>query len=277
MPTSQPPMPNFLIIGAARAATRWLRFNLNQHPDVYMPPYPLDYFASGVPPFDGPPFGDARRQPREGGRWYRLQFTAAEDQPCVGEASAGYLAGINNPGAVAARIDERLPGVRLIAMVRHPVDRLYSAFARAVQTGYLPVGTDLVDLVEREDPRVQTLDLEGGSRYALLLYPYLKRFGDRLLVLRHDEIPRDPGGVYDDALRHLGLAPGFRPARLDRVLFAGHAEALVPPLDDNLRRILYRRFRADVEELQELLDWDLAQWDPGPPAFSEAASSPDTP
>ncbi len=277
MPSSQPPLPNFLIIGAARCATRWLRFNLNQHPDVFMPPFPLDYFAPGVPPFEGPPFGDARRQPREGGRWYRLQFTAAEDQACVGEASGGYLARINGPGSVGERIDDTLPDVRLIAVVRHPVDRMYSAFAQAVQTGYLPVGTDLVELVERGDPRAEMLDLEWGSRYSLLLHPYLKRFGDRLLVLRHDDIRRDPGAVYDAALRHVGAAPGFRPAQLDRVLFAGHGEGLVGPLDDTQRRLLYRRFRADVEELEELLDWDLREWDPGPAPFNEAASSPDTP
>ena len=97
MPSTQPPLPNFLIIGAARCATRWLRFNLNLHPDVFMPPYPLDYFAPGVPPFEGPPFGDARRRVREGGRWYRLEFTAAYDQPFVGEASPSYLARDQRP------------------------------------------------------------------------------------------------------------------------------------------------------------------------------------
>ncbi len=275
--SSQPPLPNFLIIGAPRCATRWLRFNLNQHPDVFMPPYPLDYFAPGVPPFEGPPFGDARRRPRQGGRWYRLQFTAADDQPYVGEASAGYLARINGPGSVGERIDDTLPGVQLVAIVRQPVDRLFSAFARAVQTGYLPVGSDLVELVEAGDPRVEALDLEWGSRYALLLHPYVKRFGDRLLVLRYEDICRDPGGVYDRALRHVGLPPGFRPPQLDRVLFAGHAEGLVAPLEDRERRLLYRRFRADVEELQELLGWDLSEWDPGPAPFIAAASSPDTP
>ncbi len=270
-------MPNFLIIGAARAATRWLRFNLNQHPDVFLPPYALDYFAPSVPAFEGPPFDDARRLPREGGRWYRLQFTGAEDQPCVGEASPGYLAWTNGPAAVAARIDDRLPGVRLIALVRQPVDRLHSAFARAVETGHLPVGSDLVQLVEGEDPRVEALDLEWGSRYGLLLYPFVKRFGARLLVLRHDDVARDPAAVYDAALRHIGAAPGFRPAQLGRVLFRGHADGLVEPLDDIRRRRLYRRFRSDVEELQELLDWDLSAWDPGPAPFSGTASSPGRP
>ena len=175
------------------------------------------------------------------------------------------------------RIDNTLPGVRLIAVVRQPVERLYSAYARAVQTGHLPVGTDLVELVESGDPRVETLDLEGGGRYAIDLHPYVKRFGDRLLVLRHDEIRRDPGAVYDAALRHIGATTDFRPAQLDRVLFAGRPNGLVAPLDDDQRRRLYRRFRADVEELQELLDWDLSAWDPGPAPFTVAVSSPDTP
>ena len=33
-----PPLPSFVIIGAPGCATRWLRFNLDRHPEIYAPP-----------------------------------------------------------------------------------------------------------------------------------------------------------------------------------------------------------------------------------------------
>jgi hypothetical protein len=272
MSSSTPPQPTFLIIGAARCATRWLRFNLNQHPDVFLPAVPLDYFAPGIPPFEGPPFDDARRSVRQGVRWYRLQFVAVEDQPVVGEASPGYLAQLNRPGGVAERIDEALPGVKLVAVVRHPVDRMYSALLRAIQTGLLPVGTDLVELVRSGAPEVETLDLIGGGQYAINLHPYVRRFGDRLLILRTEDVRDHPDESYARVLAHIGAEPGFQPDGLERVRFASRNEAMAPPLDDQARRQLFRHFRADVEELEVLLDWDLSDWDPGPAPFSAPAS-----
>jgi hypothetical protein len=264
--------PNFLIIGAARCANGWLRYNLGQHPEVYLPTVPLDYFAAGVPPFEGPPFGDARRRVGSSRRWYRLQLTGAEDRPLVGEASAGYLARVNRPGAVSAAIDAALPGVKLIALVRSPVERLYSAFARAVQTGHLPVGTDLVELIDGGGSAVEQLDLIGGGDYAPNLHPYLSRFGDRLLVLRVDDLRADPVATYDTALAHLGASPGFRPDGLERVRFASRVDGLVPPLDLATRRHLYRWYRRGVEDLETMLGWDLSGWDPGPDLVSPASS-----
>ena len=196
----------------------------------------------------------------------------------MGEASPGYLARVNSPGSVGERIDETLPGVRLIAMVRQPVDRLYSAFARAVQTGYLPVGTDLVELVESGDRPGR--DPGPGGRAAATPSTCTRTSSGSATgcwCCATTTSGRDPGAVYDAVLRHIGATPGLPAAALDRVLFAGRAQGLVAPLDDAQRRRLYRRFRADVEELEELLDWDLSAWDPGPAPFSAAASSPDTP
>ena len=44
---SEPPLPSFLIIGAQRGATRWLRSNLSQHPQIFMPPFDLGFFDDG--------------------------------------------------------------------------------------------------------------------------------------------------------------------------------------------------------------------------------------
>jgi hypothetical protein len=268
-----PALPTFLIIGASRSGSRWLRFNLSRHPDVFLPPHALDYFAPAVPAFEGPPFGDARRTPRGGRRWYELQFVPADEAPCRGECSPGYLARANRPATTAVRIDEALPEVRLLAVVRQPVDRMYSAMVRAIATGRLPVGTDLVELVESNGPEVEALDLVGGGAYTTDLYPFVKRFGPRLAVFTLDEIAARPDQVYRAALDHIGASPDFVPPDLERVLFSnGPRPELAPELDLASRQRLYHRFRTEVDELEVLLDRDLSAWDPGPMPFSLPAS-----
>ena len=46
---SIPPFPSFFLIGAERCGVRWLRFNLDQHPDICAPPLDLHYFANAGP------------------------------------------------------------------------------------------------------------------------------------------------------------------------------------------------------------------------------------
>ena len=43
---SLPEKPTFIIIGAHRCATRWLRINLGHHPDVFTLPHEADYFSN---------------------------------------------------------------------------------------------------------------------------------------------------------------------------------------------------------------------------------------
>ena len=42
-----PPLPTFLIIGAQKSATRWLRLNLGLHPDVFTARGELEFFNNG--------------------------------------------------------------------------------------------------------------------------------------------------------------------------------------------------------------------------------------
>ncbi len=268
-----PSLPTFLIIGASRSATRWLRFNLSRHPDVFLPPHPLDYFAPGLASGEGAPFRDARRTARGGRRWYELQFAPADEAPCRGECSPSYLARVNRPATTAARIDEALPEVKLLAVVRQPVDRMYSEMVRAIATGRLPRGTDLLELVESGRPEVEALDLVGGGCYTTDLYPYVKRFGSRLAVFTLDDIVARPDEVYRRSLDHIGASPDFVPADLERVLFSHDPDAdLAPALDLVQRQRLYHLFRSEIEELEVLVDRDLSAWDPGPMPFTLPAS-----
>ncbi len=260
-----PTLPNFVVAGVAGCATRWLRFHLNQHPEVFVPSFPLDFFAEGIPPFEGPPFGDARRHAREGLRWYRHQFMVPEGIPCVGDVSPSYLAAVNRPAVIAERIDEVLPDVRVVVMVRQPVERMYVTVVEQAKRGVLPPDPDLFALVRDQDPVVEELDLVGGGLYAQNLLPFQERFGDRLLVVVHDDVLADPAAVYRRVLAHIGADPDVEAPDLARQIFDDPGVTQPHPLTSDQARRLFDIFRGDVEELEAVLDRDLSAWDPGPP------------
>ena len=69
MPASKAPLPTFLIIGAQKSGTRWLRINAGCHPNVYTAPDETRFFHS-----------PARFQSL-GVEWYRAQFSGWAGEP----------------------------------------------------------------------------------------------------------------------------------------------------------------------------------------------------
>jgi hypothetical protein len=245
-------LPTFLVIGAERAATRWLRNNLALHPDIHLPWPTEPYFAART----------------VGGslRGYGLQFLDAGDDAVVGEVSPEYLRSWN-PSGVSQRIHQTMPDVRLVAIVRQPVDRLVSAHLHHVLHGRISTKVPLFDLIRDGAPEVDRYDLVGSGRYAINLYPFRRRFRDQLLVVFVDDIVDDPTKVYDQVLQHIGAPVGFVPPHLDRVLYSNAHTRWneSSQLDDEQRRILHMLYRADIEELEAMCGRYLPSWDPGPP------------
>ena len=259
MGSSQPPLPTFVIIGAQKSGTRWLRLNLGHHPDVYAAPTEIEFF------------NNAKRFETLGVEWYRQQFHGWSGERFVGEATPGYMFWHHGPASKAERIQEVVPDVRLIAILRNPIDRAQSALIHHVEFKTLPKDADLIDLVRRTPPERDPLGLITGGWYAASLEPFQERFDDQLLVLLHDDIDDDPRGVYDHALRHVGAAPDFMPSQLERVRFSNQQGASRRPdgareLTLDQRRELYEYFTADIERLERMLGRDLSLWEPDRPS-----------
>jgi hypothetical protein len=252
MRSSRPPLPGFIIIGAQKSATRWLRVNLGSHPEVYAAPSELGFFDHTT------------RFNRGGVAWYREQFADWGGKPIVGEATPGYMMWRNNPGVVAPRIREAVPDVRLIAVLRDPVDRANSAMIHHIKQERVPPSSTLLDLVKRRTPEADRMGLISGGWYAAALAPYLRLFGEQLLVLLYDDVKGDPVDVFEQAVRHVGATPGFQPPDLDEIVFSNRQGEpsgrwdLSP--DDRLE--LYEFFRDDLRQLEQLIDRDLSLWEP---------------
>jgi hypothetical protein len=274
-------LPTFLIIGAQKAATTTLYEVLRQHPDVFMPDLKeTNYFIEQ---------GNLAR----GQAWYESLFDGAGDALHRGEASPGYTMFPHFRGA-PARAAAIVPEVRLIYVIRHPVDRMRSAWTH--HTGEGLEDRDL-EYALREHAHYQLV-----SCYGLQVAQWLAEFPrEQLLVLRLDDIRDDPGGTLDRVLAHLGLPAGWRPAdlghswntsagktmpprwlraaagvarRLGRErlavrfgplsrVFGRFARPITPDavaLDPDLEIALRDLFRADLVRLRSLVDPELDVW-----------------
>ena len=104
-------LPNFIIIGAAKAGTTALYEYLGEHPDVFVSPVKeTNFFSSGHP------IGTQDE--------YEAQFAGVRGERAIGEASVQYIASKN----AAAQMRDQLPDVKLIAMLRNPADRAFSHY-----------------------------------------------------------------------------------------------------------------------------------------------------
>lgn len=306
-----PPLPSFLIIGAQKSATRWLRLNLGLHPDVYTAGRELSFFNRG------------NRFRRRGLDWYRAQFDGWCGEPVVGEATPGYLIWRHDPEAVAARIQATIPDVRLIAILRNPIDRAYSAMVHQIRRKRLPRETNLLEVVRRSAPEDEWFGFVAGGWYAASLRGYIDRFGPQLLVLLHDDLRADARAVYARSLDHIGASDGFLPSGLERVRFSNQTPVasngsdedtsgsndsggdepdrhdwdtkgffarrraraasrrtdngdamLTRPLTFDERVELFEYFREDVQQLESMLGRDLAIWAPTESAADDSVRVP---
>jgi hypothetical protein len=245
------------VIGAQKSATRWLRDNLGAHPDVFTARAELSQF-------------DHEARWSLGLDFYRSQFAGWAGEPVVGESTPGYLMWWNRPAEVAERIDASLPGVRLIAVLREPVSRAQSALVHHIRAERLRPGVRLPEYVAATDPRTDRLGIVSGGWYASSLEPYLERFGDRLLVVLHDDVRDTPGAVYERAATHVGADPAFVPDDLEVVRNSRaqakdseRTDAAAAPLDPGGREEVLAQFTAENARLEALIDRDLSAWSGG--------------
>lgn len=250
-PPALPPLPTFLIIGAQRCATRWLRLNLDKHPEIYAPPTELNFF------------NDEDRFAEWKVTGYRRKFNEWHDEPITGESSPNYLLFNELPLQTSRRIQKVVPDVRLVAIVRNPIDRMESAQRFHIKSGTLQIDDDPARFFAENKELYRELSIISGGLYANCLSSYVQRFGDQLKVVVFDDIEADPAGVYRDVLAHLGASTDFVPRGIERPMFSTARTVRLERLPDEMRRQVYRWYRRDVEQLEEMIGRDLSAWNPG--------------
>lgn len=206
--------PDFLVIGAPKAGTTALHAALAQHPDIFVstPKEPKYWLCDGAPPpaWCGP--GDRHSQQEwiwQEDRYHSL-FEPARDDQVRGESTPFYLW---SRGA-HRRIAESLPEVRLLAVVRDPVDRAYSNWMHLWSDGLEPEA-DFATAFALQDERARAgwapfwryRDLGRYGEQLDHLYRYVDP--DRVLVLRYRDLVDHPASTVDRVSRFLGIREGM--------------------------------------------------------------------
>lgn len=153
--------PDFIVVGAMKSATTTLHEQLAQQPGVFM-------CRPKEPNF----FSDDANYAR-GWKWYGALFRPAGDTDLRGESSTHYTKLPTYPRTVD-RMRRDLPRLKLIYVMRHPIDRLASHYVHEVTTGRIRVG--VAEAIELWPELVEY------GRYSLQLQPFLDAYGPRSLL-----------------------------------------------------------------------------------------------
>lgn len=300
-------LPTFVVAGAAKSGTTALLHYLRQHPDVYLPLHeePSFFAFEGQPPSYTGPDG---KPPAINGHAvtslaaFSALYADAPADAARGDVSPAYLYVREAPASIARHIQD----AKVVCILRHPVERAWSAFMHAMREGREPLG-DFEAALEAEPGRIAAhcgllwryADL---GRYSEQLRRYYAVFDRRQLkVMLYDDLRDDPVAACQELQRFIGVDPTFAPdvsivhnasgiprsralhrilkrqgdlaQRLKRAVPSGAREQLArwqvrltsgnlrrETLDPALRARLLPRFRADIEELSQLIDRDLDHW-----------------
>ena len=289
-------LPNFIMIGAAKAGTTALYWHLAEHPQVFMSPMKeTNYFAYGLDEQGHLLYGDPELHRFRVQSWseYEALFTGAGDAAAIGEVSPIYL---ECPQA-AARIRERLPGARIICGLREPVDRAYSDYLMYLRSRGRRFDPDH-DLTAASVWALPDSHWMQISRYHEMLSRYFDAFPrEQIHIFLFDDLKLDLQGVIRDMYRFLEVDPTFEPdletphnvggvpgnMTLERFLTSHRIRALAEPVipkrvadrfrklrTRNLRRApslptelkseLMGRFREDIAKTSELTGRSLDHW-----------------
>lgn len=207
-------LPDFLIIGAPKAGTSALHAALTQHPGLYLSPVkePKYYMCGDSPPpaYSGP--GDAHSN--QEWIWQRPRYTAlfadAPDDALCGESTPFYLYNRDARRRIAADI----PHARLIAVLRDPVDRLYSNWMHLWADGLEPCA-DVVEACRLEAERVDRgwapfWHYRGLGMYGRQLADLFEHFPrEQVLLLRYRDLVDQPDATLARVWAFLGVAPSL--------------------------------------------------------------------
>lgn len=263
-------LPNFLGIGAQRAATTWIYECLREHPEVYMASikevhYFDTYYDRGL-------------------EWYEGHFEAADNDKVVGEISPNYL----HSKEAMQRIKELLPDVKLLISLRNPAERAFSAYT---------LYNEQFKGVSFEDAfKVSAHLRDVGLYYEQLKHIYEIFSREQCHVVFYDDISDTPEKVVEGIYEFLCVDKAFRPAAVTKV----YNKIILPRLQNNLNYLgmgsaldylkktgagewlkkylvkkdqklknedtsripesVYGYYAADLKELQVLVGRDLSHW-----------------
>ena len=275
-----PVLPTFIIIGAQKGGTTSLWSYLGNHPEVFV-------CAAKEPGFFVEEISWSK-----GVTWYEGLFAHAGEARAIGEASTYYTMYPYFDG-VSERMASLLPTVKIIYVMRNPLERMRSGYVQLLEEG-----TERRPIREALLLDARYADL---SSYGMQIERYFRTFADSQILLLTSEELRDDRqatmarvcrfievdeteipdtstefnrGEQKRAYRALGVAahrlatnerlPASLRRRVLPILWTRLASRPITEeethIDDDLRRRLEDRIRPDVERLSKYMDPSFTGW-----------------
>jgi hypothetical protein len=246
-------LPGIVIVGAMRAGTTSLFSLLAGHPQV------AAAFHKEVHYFD--------LRFHLGTNWYRHQFrrprTAVRGRAIGLESSPYYLFDPRVPARMAAI----MPDVKLVFLLRDPVERAFSHYRKNLRDGREPLS--FAEALAAEDERLageeermlhdpgyvsglhQYYSYAARGRYAEQLIRWRRHFSAaQMLVVDSTRLFASPAEVLAEVLAFAGLEP-WAPRRFDAV----NAGSNAMPLDPHVASRLATTFIPHERRLADLVGW----------------------
>ncbi|WP_157772733.1 sulfotransferase family protein [Pseudoponticoccus marisrubri] len=243
-------MPNLLIVGAQKAGTTWLHECLGKSGHVFASsPKELNFFNA--------------RDHLEKLPEYEAAFKAGRKARWRLESTPHYFRLPEEGLDIAARIHDLLGAeVRLLVMLRDPVERYLSSYTHHMMQGRLSYQAEITEMSDE-------YRMLGLGDYASILTHWQTVF-PRIGVFFYDDLQENAVGLTERVMAHLGT-PNDIPAR--DADFLTNAKSVkkdrtetsrewpsMPVLSEDLERRLAVYYRAEVRALAEWTGRDLSHW-----------------
>jgi len=256
-------LPNFLIIGAARAGSTSLYEGLIKHPNIFSSKIKEVYF------FD--------INFRRGSNWYKRFFPSKwkkfqinkiqKKEFLTGEATPHYISYLHAP----KRVFNLIPNVKLIVILRNPVERAYSQYQSRVAAGNEPLS--FVDAIKEESNRLddELKKMNENEDYIhnnFFRYSYLHHGiyvdglknwmnifpKEQFLIINANEFYQNPKNVFLSAHKFLDIP------RYDSNDYTHYNLGKYKEMDVKIKKELQDFFKPHNEELYKFLGRDF-EWD----------------
>jgi tetratricopeptide (TPR) repeat protein len=238
--------PHFIIIGATKCGTTSLYHYLKSHPQILLTQRKeLDFFRT--------------RQFSYGKEWYLSHFPSITDLPgyYTGEASPNYFDSVG----VEQRMHDMFPNVKLIVLLRDPVDRAISAHYHLVKDGI--ESRSLATAIADEIAKISTLPEDKlmmnsrgypstvfGGLYFYKLKRWLKIFPkEQLLILKSEDFFRNTQETMQQVYDFLDI-PGAEASKYGKYNVGSYASS---EGNAEVRQTLRDFFQPHTQRLEEYL------------------------
>lgn len=157
---------------------------------------------------------------------YLALFEPVKDEKAIGEASTVYLGDPRAPGAIA----ERIPDARIVAILRHPAERAFSAHQHLLRDGY-ELLSDFEKALDAESQRATDgwyvqYQYKGRGFYGRYLQHYFDLFEKKQIrIYLYEDFVGRPGWMLADLFAFLGVDSGFGPDMSPRHNVSGQARS----------------------------------------------------